>query len=117
MPTAAKKPAAKHATAPNPNKSDNALAIISMVLGASSLMGPGLLFGIPAIVLATIALKKDQGERALSITGLVTGIISTVLSLLLIIGIVLLFIWEANHPETMAPPRPAHIEQVPHSSI
>ncbi len=79
--------------------SDNALAIVSMVLGITSLIGPGLLFGVPAIVLAAIALKKDQGERGLSITGLVTGIISTLLSVLFIIGIVLMFVWGTNAPE------------------
>ncbi len=77
-----------------------------MVLGVVSLTGPGLLFGIPAIILATIALKKDQGERGLSITGLVTGIISTVLSVLFIIGFILLFVWGSTLPEEM----PVHSE-------
>ena len=93
--------AAKHTSSTPPDKSDNTLAIVSMVLGVTSLTGPGLLFGIPAIILATIALKKDQGERGLSMTGLITGIISTVLSVLFIVGFILLFIWGASMPEEL----------------
>lgn len=79
-----------------PQTDTSALAIISAVLGIMSLTGPGLLLGIPAIITGAIALKKKQGERGLSITGLVTGIISTVISLLVIVGLVLLFIFAAS---------------------
>jgi len=79
-----------------PQTDTSALAIISAVLGIMSLTGPGLLLGIPAIITGAIALKKKQGERGLSITGLVTGIISTVISFLVIVGLVLLFIFAAS---------------------
>lgn len=73
-------------------KNDNSLPIISMVLGIVSLTGPGLILGIPAIILASLALKKKHGNQGMSITGLVSGIISTVVSLFFIVllGIIIL---------------------------
>ena len=44
-------------------KPDSSLAIMSMVFGVVSLSGPGLFFGIPAIIMGSIALKRKQGER------------------------------------------------------
>jgi O-antigen/teichoic acid export membrane protein len=82
-----------------PQSNNNALAIVSIVLGIVSLTGPGLIFGIPAIITGAIALKKSQGERGLSITGIVTGIISTVISLVVIAFFVFIFIWALSHPE------------------
>jgi O-antigen/teichoic acid export membrane protein len=82
-----------------PAKQDNSLAIVSMVLGIVSLTGPGLLLGIPAIITASIALKQKRDGRGMSIAGLATGIISTVLSLLFIVLIITLAIWSAAHPE------------------
>lgn len=70
-----------------------------MVLGVVSLTGPGLFLGIPAIVIAIIALKKKAGGRGLSIAGLVTGIVSTVLSLLFFAFIVLMIIFSADTPD------------------
>ena len=85
-----------HDAKPQP---DSNLAIISMVLGVVSLTGPGLLLGIPAIITASIALKKDVGGRGLSIAGLVTGIISTVLSLIFVAFVAFWIAWGINHPE------------------
>ena len=84
-----------------PAKNETSIAMLSMIFGLISMTGFGFLFGIPAIVLAWIALKRHYPERGLSITGLVTGIVSTVLSILFLVGMVLLFIWGANHPEEM----------------
>lgn len=81
-------------------KDDNTLGIVSLVLGVLSLMGPGLLLGIPAIVLGSIAIKRNQGEKGLSVTGLVTGIISTVISLFFVGLIIFGIVWGLNHPET-----------------
>lgn len=78
---------------------DSPLAIISMVLGVLSLTGPGFILGIPAIILAIIALKKKAGGKGLSIAGLVTGIVSTVISLILVGLLIWLMTWAANHPE------------------
>lgn len=72
-----------------------------MVLGVVSLTGPGLVFGIPAIILASIALKKQQPNRGMSLTGLITGIISTVLSLIFIAVMIFAFIWALNNPDEM----------------
>lgn len=96
---------AAKAAAHKKSSSDNTLGIVSMVLGVTSLTGPGLLFGIPAIILGSIALKKNQGERVLSMTGLVTGIISTVLSILVIIGLILLISWGEAWYETQPAPQ------------
>lgn len=83
---------------PITSQSDNGLGIASMVLGTISLSGFGFLLGIPAIVLAIIALKKKAGNRGLSIAGLVTGIVSTVLSLLFLAFVILMIIISANEP-------------------
>jgi uncharacterized membrane protein len=80
---------------------DTSLSTISMVLGVVSLTGPGLVFGIPAIILASIALKKQQPNRGMSLAGLITGIISTVLSLIFIAIMIFAFIWAANNPDQM----------------
>jgi len=81
-------------------QSDSSLAIASMVLGTVSLTGPGLFLGIPAIILAIIALKKKAAGRGLSIAGLVTGIVSTVFSLLFLAFIVLMIIFSADQPSS-----------------
>jgi len=80
---------------------DTSLSTIAMVLGVVSLTGPGLVFGIPAIILAAIALKKKQPNRGMSLTGLITGIISTVVSLIFIVIMIFAFIWAINHPDEM----------------
>ncbi|HEX6416033.1 MAG TPA: DUF4190 domain-containing protein [Candidatus Saccharimonadales bacterium] len=78
---------------------DSPLAIASLITGTLSLTGPGLLLGIPAIILGAISLSKKQGGRNLSIAGIITGAISTLLSLLFIAFMVMLFIWGANDPD------------------
>ena len=65
-------------------KQDNSLAIVSMVLGIVSLTGPGLLLGIPAIITGAIALRRHNPGKGMSMTGLITGIVSTVFSILFI---------------------------------
>jgi hypothetical protein len=64
---------------------NNTMALLSMILGIVSILGFGLLLGIPAIVLGIIALKKRQGEKGFSITGIVTGGIATLVSLLFLL--------------------------------
>lgn len=76
---------------------DSPLAIIALILGALSFTGPGLLLGIPAIILGIIALKKRLPGRNLSIIGLVLGAISTFLSLLLFALFLLFVVWAAEH--------------------
>ncbi|HET6746680.1 MAG TPA: DUF4190 domain-containing protein [Candidatus Saccharimonadales bacterium] len=89
------------AEAQAPQPSDNSLSIISVVLGTVSLIGPGLLLGIPAIIVGAIALKKQQGEKGVSITGIVTGAISTVFSVIILALVIWGFVWGMNHPEEM----------------
>jgi hypothetical protein len=88
----------KKATANHPQQPDT-LAVLSIIFGVVSLMGPGLLLGIPAIVISGIALKKDKPGRGLSIAGLVTGIISTILSLLFIIFLAWVIVWSIDNPD------------------
>jgi len=79
-------------------KPDSPLAIASLVTGTLSLTGPGLLLGIPAIILGAISLSKKQAGRNLSIAGIITGAISTFLSILFIAFMIMLFVWGANDP-------------------
>jgi len=79
-------------------KEDNTLPIVAMVLGLVSLTGPGLVLGIPAIVIAAIALKKKRGNQGMSITGLISGIVSTVISLFVIILLLILIVSNLNNP-------------------
>ncbi len=80
------------------NPHDNTMALVSMILGLISMLGFGLLTGIPAIILGAMALKNKQGERGFSITGIVTGAISTFFSLLFIIFLIIIFIVAAANP-------------------
>lgn len=92
----------KHETAEPPkvqeDKKSDTLAIMSMVFGVVSLTGPGLLLGIPAIIMGMIALKRNQGEKGLSLTGIITGSVSTLISLLFIGLVIFGLIWGMNHP-------------------
>lgn len=81
------------------NKQPDTLAVLSIVFGIVSLFGPGLLLGIPAIVMAGIVLKRDLPGRGLGVTGLITGIVSTVLSLLVIAFFALVVIWGIDNPD------------------
>ena len=82
----------------------NDLAIVSLVLGIMSLTGPGLLLGIPAIITGSIALKKNQNNRNLSITGLITGIVSTVFSLIFLVFIAFVIVWSIDNPGDLNQP-------------
>lgn len=75
---------------------DGPLAIASLVCGILSLTGPGLLLGIPAIVLGIMSLRHKEAGRGYSITGIVTGAVSTVISLLFILFLIWLIIMGAN---------------------
>ena len=84
-----------------PISRDSALPIISIVLGIVSLLGAGLLTGIPAIILGAIALKKQQGDRVIGIIGVVTGAVGTFFSIIFLAIFAWAFIWAANHPDEM----------------
>lgn len=83
---------------PTDKQPDSPLAIASMITGALSLTGPGLILGIPAIILGAVALSKKQPGRNLSIAGIITGAISTVLSIIFIGFMILLFVMAADDP-------------------
>ncbi len=69
-----------------------AMAIVSLIMGILSIVtccvGIGLIFGVVAIILAGISLSKKKG-KGVSIGGLVTGIIGTLLSLVIVIYMVM----------------------------
>ena len=69
----------------------NGFSIASLILGILSLLGFGLLTGIPAIVLGGTALKRKQPERGMSLAGVITGSIGTLFSLLLIAFLITIF--------------------------
>ena len=92
-------PAPAPAPQAQPAAQSSALPVVSAVLGIISLTGPGLFFGIPAIITGGIALKKNYRDRGLSLTGLITGIVSTAISILVGIFFIFLFIWAANNPQ------------------
>lgn len=94
--------------APPPQQQESSLSIVSLILGILSLTGFGFVLGIPAIITGAIALKKHQPGRGLSIAGIITGAISTFVSLL-IIGFFGYFIIDAaNHPERYQHSQPQH---------
>jgi hypothetical protein len=84
---------------------ESGLAIASLVMGIVSMAGPGLLLGIPAIITGAIALKRKLAGRGLALAGLITGIVSTVLSLLFIAFIVFIMIWGMMRPQDFAEPQ------------
>jgi len=91
------------------DKGDTTMSLVAMILGLVSLTGPGFLFGVPAIILGMIALKRKQGERGFSITGIVTGIISTVVSLIVAVFVIFAIIWGINHPSEQQMQNQRHI--------
>jgi hypothetical protein len=71
----------------------NQKAIWSLVTGILSLVCCGLLAGVPALILGNLAKKEIDGSggaqtgRGMAQAGFVLGVISTVLSVLYIIGV------------------------------
>jgi hypothetical protein len=104
---------------PSPIKYDDPLAIAAMILGAISFTGLGFLTGIPAIILASVALARKTPSRGLSIAGLVTGIVSTVVSMILVLLFILLIIFAPT--DTGAPiqntPTPMPAEPYSHGRV
>lgn len=76
-------------------QTNNGKAITSMVLGLLSLTGFGLILGIPAIVLGIMALKKNEGEKGFSITGIISGAVSTLFSLVALFFVIIFVIMAA----------------------
>ena len=67
------------------------LAVASLVLGILSLAGAGPLTGIPAIVTGIMALKSPSG-RGMAIAGIITGSVSILLALLILLFFVSLIV-------------------------
>lgn len=76
----------------NASTPPNTLGIVCFVLGLISFISCcffGGVFGIPAIVLSAIQLK--QKPTGLAIAGLILGICSTVMLIILVLGLVSIF--------------------------
>lgn len=77
------------------NNKRPAMAVIALVLGILSILsscafGAGALFGIIAIILAIVAKKKMNQKDGVSTGGLVTGIIGTVISLIMLLFVAIM---------------------------
>ncbi len=76
------------------------MAVAALVLGILSLLGAffcgsGVLFGIIAVVLGFLGMKKanelpGQPQRGLAIAGIVTGAIGTIISIIVILFVFVL---------------------------
>jgi uncharacterized membrane protein HdeD (DUF308 family) len=73
------------------------LSLIGGILGIlSSFFWIGLLFGAAGAVLGFIARRKEPQAKGLWLTGIITGIIGFVISLVVIIGTIALFAFAAS---------------------
>ena len=91
--TPAKAPAETPAT-------DGGLPLVSMILGILSLAMFMLFLGLPALILGIIGVKKYETNRAFSITGIVTGAISTLIMIGLILLLAFGFFAALMHPSS-----------------
>jgi hypothetical protein len=111
--TDTKKPSAE---TPPVISSSEPLPTISMVLGIASLLGPGFLLGIPAIITSAIALKKGMNNHGFSIAGLVTGIVSTLFSLFIVGFAILVVILSLSNPQYYQTQPSPEAEELPFQS-
>lgn len=96
---------------------DDPLAIAAMILGAISLTGLGAITGIPAIILASIALAHKTPSRSLSLAGLITGILGTVLSIIAVVFFVFLIILGAANGQDTSPTTPPQAQPYSQSRV
>ena len=90
-------------TQPAPTQ-NSSLPLLAMIFGLLSLTGVFVFLSIPAIIIAIVALKKTSENKGYSITGLVSGIISTVFSLILIaIFTIIVFVAAVSENQSTSP--------------
>ena len=106
-----------HTSHPQSSQPDDPLAIAAMILGAISFTGLGFITGIPAIILASIALARKTPSRGLSLAGLITGIVSTVISIVVILFFVLLLILGASSAQDTGPATPSQAQPYSQSRV
>lgn len=67
----------------------NGMGVASLILGIASLLGlcmcAGPITGAIAIGLGIVALRRNPEDRAFPITGIITGIVGILLSLIIVI--------------------------------
>ena len=76
----------------HPQPESNDLAIASLVLGVLSHAGLGPLTGVPAIITGWMALRKNQTNKGMAVAGVITGAVSIVLAILVVLFFVLLIL-------------------------
>ncbi len=81
-----------------PASQDTGLATASMVMGIVSFVGFGFLLGIPAIITGAISIKQKRGGHGMGLAGIITGAISTFLSIILIGLWIWLIVWSIGQP-------------------
>ena len=92
-PAATKPTAATGTTTVQAAGGDSSVPLVSMLLGIISLATFMWFLGIPALVLGIIGLKKTSQNRGFSMTGIITGAISTlfmICSIFLLVFLILL---------------------------
>lgn len=86
---------------------ENGLAIASLILGITSLLGLGALTGIAAIITGVVS-RKNPHRKEMGLAGIIMGSISTALTFLVIIIVALFFLLamvaaSASYPEDYGP--------------
>lgn len=100
-----------------PKKSEtNGLAIASLILGILSLTGFSIFTGIPAIITGAIGLKNPT-NRGLSIAGIVTGAISTVLAILVVMFFFVLLLAGVFAASSYEDSEEPYLDETPNSQI
>ncbi len=92
---------------PHKQPEENGLAIASLILGVTSLVGMGALTGIAAIITGVMS-RKNPHRKEMGLAGIIMGSISTALSFLVltIAGLFFLFAILASstaYPEDYGP--------------
>lgn len=92
---------------PAPVTPKRTLSIVGMVLGIVSLLGIfviglGFLPGIAAIIVSVLARRREPAGRPFSLTGLITGIVGTVIGLIVFAIYLVAIIFIASHPGSIS---------------
>ena len=77
---------------PHKQPEENGLAIASLILGVTSLVGMGALTGIAAIITGVMS-RKNPHRKEMGLAGIIMGSIATALSFLVLLLFGLLFLF------------------------
>ena len=85
-------PAEPTPPAPVATPNTSGMPLTSLILGIVSVLALGLLTGVPAIIIGTMALRRKLADRGLSIAGIILGSVGTFFSLIAIGFFILLLV-------------------------